>query len=111
VIRAVMYFVDHPDQAANWWAGAMDTEAIHVGEFSYIDVGALEIGFHLNEDGRNPQGSSTVAYFTTDDLEARRTHFLGLGCSMHRGPLEISPTRKIAQLTDPFGNVFGLDGP
>jgi len=105
-----MYFVDDPDQAANWWASAMNTEAIHEGEFSYIDIGELEIGFHPNNDGRNPYGSSTVAYFRTDDLETRRKYFLGLGCSMHRGPLEISPTRRIAQLTDPFGNVFGLDG-
>jgi hypothetical protein len=30
---------------------------------------------------------------------------------MHRGPLAIDATRSIAQLVDPFGNVFGLDGP
>jgi predicted enzyme related to lactoylglutathione lyase len=105
-----MFFVSEPRQAATWWAQAMNTVARHEGEYSFIEVGDLEIGFHPNDDGRNPQGSSTVAYLRTEDFEAYRTHFLQLGCTMHRGPLELSTTRRIAQLTDPFGNVFGLDG-
>jgi predicted enzyme related to lactoylglutathione lyase len=110
VIRTVMFFVSQPSQAATWWARAMDTVAHHENEYSFIEVGELEVGFHPCDDGRNPQGSSTVAYFKTDDLEGSRTHFLQLGCSMHRGPLVVSATRRIAQLIDPFGNVFGLDG-
>jgi len=110
VIKAVMYFVNQPDEAASWWAGAMEGEVHHANEFSYVEVGDLEIGFHAN-DGLNPRGSSTVAYFSTDDFEAERARLLHLGCSMHRGPLELSATRTIAQLKDPFGNVFGLDGP
>jgi predicted enzyme related to lactoylglutathione lyase len=106
-----MYFVENPVTVATWWARAMGTDAHHEGEFSFIDVGDLEIGFHPSDDARNPPGSSTVAYFQVDDLEAKRSNFLALGCSMHRGPLVISPTRSIAQLVDPFGNVFGLDGP
>lgn len=105
-----MFFVSQPSDAANWWAQAMNTVAHHEGEYSFIEVDELEIGFHPNDDGRNPQGSSTVAYLSTDDIEKSRTHFLQLGCTMHRGPLDISTTRRIAQLTDPFGNVFGLDG-
>jgi predicted enzyme related to lactoylglutathione lyase len=110
VIKTVMFFVNQPSEAANWWAQAMNTVAQHEGEYSFIEIGDLEIGFHPNDDGRNPQGSSTVAYLGTDDFEGYRTHFLQLGCTMHRGPLELSATRRIAQLTDPFGNVFGLDG-
>jgi predicted enzyme related to lactoylglutathione lyase len=111
MIKAIMYFVERPGLAANWWADAFDTTAVHEGSFSYVHVEGLEIGFHPNEDGRNPKGSSTVAYLSTPDLEASRAHFLERGCAMHRGPLTISPTRTIVQLTDPFGNVFGLDGP
>lgn len=111
MIRTVMFFVSQPSEAAAWWARAMATIAHHEGEYSFIEVGELEVGFHPSDDGRNPQGSSTVAYFKTDDLEESREHFLQLGCTMHRGPLEVSTTRMIAQLMDPFGNVFGLDGP
>jgi predicted enzyme related to lactoylglutathione lyase len=106
-----MYFVNNPASAATWWAMATDTEAHHEGEYSYIEMGDLEVGFHPNADGRNPQGSSTVAYFKVDNVDDERHRFLELGCTAHRGPLDISPTRKIAQLVDPFGNVFGLDGP
>jgi predicted enzyme related to lactoylglutathione lyase len=106
-----MFFVSQPSQAATWWARAMDTVAHHDGEYSFVEVGELEVGFHPNDDGRNPPGSSTVAYFHADDFEQSRTRFLQLGCTMHRGPLDVSATRRIAQLTDPFGNVFGLDGP
>lgn len=111
MIRAVMYFVDDPPTVATWWARALGHEAQHDGEFSFVNDGGLEIGFHPNDDGRNPSGSSTVAYFHVDDLETRRSYFLDLGCTMHRGPLDISSSRSIAQLVDPFGNVFGLDGP
>jgi predicted enzyme related to lactoylglutathione lyase len=105
-----MFFVSQPIEAANWWARAMNTVAQHEGEYSFVEVGELEFGFHPNDDERNPRGSSTVAYLSTDDFEAKRSHFLRLGCTMHRGPLDVSATRMIAQLTDPFGNVFGLDG-
>lgn len=111
MIKTVMFFVSQPREAANWWARAMNTVARHDSEYSFIEVGELEIGFHPNDDGRNPQGSSTVAYFKTDDFEESRAHFLQLGCMMHRGPLEVSATTSIAQLIDPFGNVFGLEGP
>lgn len=33
------------------------------------------------------------------------------GCTHHRGPLRISPDRRICQVVDPFGRVIGLDGP
>ncbi len=33
------------------------------------------------------------------------------GARLYRGPLAISASRSIARLIDPFGNVFGLDGP
>lgn len=48
----------------------MHTVAHRDGEYSFIEVGELEGGFHPSDDGRNPQGSSTVAYSKTDDLEA-----------------------------------------
>jgi hypothetical protein len=35
---------------------------------------------------------------------------LRAGCESWRGPLRLSPERRICQLRDPFGNIFGLDG-
>ncbi|HEY5112255.1 MAG TPA: VOC family protein [Acidimicrobiales bacterium] len=111
MIKAVMFFGDNPASATTWWAEATGTPVHYEGEFSFIEMGDLEVDVHPNGDGRNPQGSSTVAYFRVDNVEAERHRFLGLGCQAHRHPLEPSPTRQITQLKYPFGNVFGLDGP
>ncbi|WP_197078931.1 VOC family protein [Dermacoccus sp. PE3] len=47
----------------------------------------------------------------TGDLRTHREALLDAGAEHHRGPLTIGGGRSICQLVDPFGGVFGLDGP
>lgn len=74
-------------------------------------LGGVELGFHPADDTRNPRGGSPVVYWAVESVDTTRTALLDRGCTHHRGPLDIDDGRRICQLVDPFGTVFGLDGP
>lgn len=111
MISQVVYFVSDPTAVATWWSSVAEVEIQHEGEYVWVMVGDVEVGFHPADDEKNPPGASTVAYFAVSDLACARARLLNAGATAHRGPLVISPTRAIAQVRDPFGNVIGLDGP
>ena len=108
-----MFFADDPEACGRWWAGQLlDRAEIRVeGGYCWFDVGGVEVGFHPADAERNPRGGSPVVYWAATDVLAQRQAFLDDGCTPHRGPLDIEPGRRICQLMDPFGNIFGLDGP
>ncbi|SEF54986.1 VOC family protein [Bosea lathyri] len=114
-VRIIMIFVDNPAHAANWWAGFFEAE-VHLdvngsNVYAWLEIDGVELGFHQASAEKNPSGRSTVPYWAVDDLDAQRQLFLDAGCAHLRGPLEISPGRRVCQLTDPFGTAFGLEGP
>lgn len=112
-VRTIMFFVVDPPAAAAWYRdvvlgrGVVEEEA----DYWYLDVDGVEIGFHPADPDRNPAGGGAVVYFAVPSVDAAREKALAAGARHHRGPLEIEPLRAICQLVDPFGNVFGLDGP
>jgi predicted enzyme related to lactoylglutathione lyase len=113
-VRAVMFFCERPKDVALWWAkliGISSDPVIDDGEFCWFNAGTTEYGFHPSDGDRNPVGGSPVVYLATTDLTAAMNKAIALGAIRHRGPLIISPERSIAQFRDPFGNIFGLDGP
>lgn len=79
--------------------------------YAWLDLDGLEFGFHPASPKANAHGRSTVPYWSVEDLDTERKHLLEAGCTHHRGPLDVEPGRRICQLIDPFGTVFGLDGP
>ncbi len=112
-IRAVMFFADEPETCARWWARHLTgaTEIQVEAGFCWFELEGIEIGFHPADAERNPRGGSPVVYWAAADVLTERDAFLEAGCLPHRGPLDVEPGRRICQLVDPFGNVFGLDGP
>ena len=111
-LRSVMTFADSPAEVARWWAAALagDAPVTHLEGFSFFELDGVEFAFH-HDDGLNLRGASPVVYFAVDDVEAARTRLGAAGATLFRGPLEIDARRRICQMTDPFGNVIGLDGP
>lgn len=115
-IRTVMMFVDEPEKAARWWADILEASDVHLdvdgdNVYAWLMVADIEYGFHPASPKRNPQGGSPVVYWSVDDLTTARRRLLDAGCVHHRGPLDVEEGRRICQLTDPFGTVFGLEGP
>ncbi|MFD4760510.1 VOC family protein [Streptomyces sp. NPDC058439] len=113
-IRTVMVFVDDPETAARWWGEIFEAEVKldinGTSVYAWLDLDGLEFGFHPASPKANAHGRSTVPYWSVEDLDTERKHLLEAGCTHHRGPLDVEPGRRICQLIDPFGTVFGLDG-
>ena len=115
-IAAIMLFAEDTHAVGAWWAAAFGADRVEVepspqGDFVFFDAAGVEIGVHAADPTKNPLGGSTVVYFSVESVEDARSRLLAAGASHHRGPLIVSPRRVICQLRDPFGNVFGLDGP
>jgi predicted enzyme related to lactoylglutathione lyase len=102
-----MVFVDRPGDAAHFWGqllGAPPPE----DDPQLVDTGAVQLFFHAADPQRNPPGG-TVAYFAVADFDAARAELLQAGCVPHRGPLSLDDGRRICQLRDPFGTIWGLE--
>ena len=114
-LRGVMIFARDPETSCRWYAERVlrvESTAVQVDSgFWFVEVDGAEIGFHPADVERNPFGTSVVAYFATDGVSTHREALLDAGAEHHRGPLTIAGGRSICQLVDPFGAVFGLDGP
>ena len=79
--------------------------------YAWFYVDGIEYGFHPADDARNPRGGSPVVCWFVESHDAARGRLLAAGCAPHRGPLRVDGNRQISQLVDPFGTIFGLDGP
>ena len=110
----MMIFAQEPGVVAQWWADLLECpvdRVAFVDGFAWFDVGDIEFGFHPAEAEKNSVGGSPVVYLRVDDHSAAVSRAESKGARLHRGPRAIDASRSIAQLMDPFGNVFGLDGP
>jgi predicted enzyme related to lactoylglutathione lyase len=115
-VTALMLFAEDTHAVANWWAAAFGIDRLEVeehsqGDFVFFNASGIEVGVHAADPKKNPLGGSPVMYFSVSSVETARDAMIELGATPHRGPLVVDRSRSICQLRDPFGNVFGLDGP
>lgn len=115
-VTALMLFAEDTHAVAQWWAAAFGVERLEVekhpqGDFVYFDAFGIEFGVHAADRAKNPVGGSPVVYHSVSSVREARERLMEPGATAHRGPLVVDEDRSICQLRDPFGNVFGLDGP
>ena len=117
-IAQIVVFVEEPPAAARFWAEALDAQHRLADGGALVELAFAELFFHPADQERtpwgeekNPRGGSTVVYLAVDDLNETRERLLAVGCEPWRGPIEIEDGRRICQVRDPFGTVWGLDGP
>jgi len=107
-----MVFAEEPQVVVAWWARLLEVpdKSVHEQDhFFWFDADGIEFGFHPADPERNPVGGSPVVYFTVTDIDVEVNKALALGAMRHRGPLDISESRTIVQMVDPFGTIFGID--
>jgi predicted enzyme related to lactoylglutathione lyase len=106
-IATLMVFVDCPEEAAGFWGGLLGATPPE-DDPQLVPAPGMQIFFHAADPERNPQGG-TVPYLAVRDFDATRAELLDAGCVEHRGPLTLDDGRRICQVRDPFGTVWGLE--
>jgi predicted enzyme related to lactoylglutathione lyase len=70
------------------------------------------VAFDISEaDDKSPYSTGgSVGYWLVDDMETAMGNAKRIGAEIYRGPLLVKEVnRRIVQIKDPIGNVFGLE--
>lgn len=107
-LRTVIYHAADLDKAKEWYTQVLGVKPYFDQPF-YVgfNVGGFELG--LDPDMSTvTQGSNAVAYWGVEDAEAAYKRVLQLGAKVHNEVQEVGGGIRVASVTDPFGNVFGI---
>ena len=107
-LRTVIYNVDNLDKAKAWYTEALGTKPYFDQPF-YVgfNVGGFELGLDPDMSGVS-KGNNAVAYWGVKDAVASYKRMLELGAKKHSDVYDVGSGVRVATVTDPFGNVFGI---
>ena len=109
-VERVVFFVEDVERAVAWYQQVLAGEVDRSGRLPTVVVGDVQFAFHPADPKTPPGVGGTVPYCGADSFDAVTKTFVDGGAAVYRGPLEIEDGRRICQIKDPFGNVFGLVG-
>ena len=107
-LRTVVYHVDDLGKAKQWYASVLGRgpyfdEPFYVG----FNVGGYELG--LSPDtSKVRKGGSAYAYWGVKDCAAAHRRLLELGAKPHTPVEDVGDRIRVATVTDPWGNIFGV---
>jgi len=118
-LTTVTFFADDVAAAADWYAKVFGIEPYFVrpeaGPPAYVE---FRVGDYLHEFGikdnryrvgpRPEQPGGAIVYWAVDDVQAEFDRLVGLGATVHEGPVEYGPGFVTASVVDPFGNILGV---
>ena len=107
-LRTVIYHVDNLEDAKAWYTKALEVEPYFDQPF-YVgfNVGGFELGLDPDMSGVS-NGNNVVAYWGVGDASASYKRMLDLGAKKHSEVQEVGGGIRVATVTDPFGNIFGI---
>jgi predicted enzyme related to lactoylglutathione lyase len=105
-LRTVLYHVSDLAEAKSWYSEVLGFEPYFDQPF-YVgfSVGGFELG--LVPDGK-PGPGGTVAYWGVTDAAAAVDRMQQLGATIREPLQDVGEGIKVAAVSDPFGNTFGL---
>ena len=107
----VVMFVPAVRAAAEWYSSALGLPIACLDDnFGYIKVGSSQLCFHVADEKANAGHRGQVAYWRVSSLTETCARMERAGATLYRGPLVIGNGEAICQMSDPFGNLFGLIG-
>ncbi|MEH2111364.1 VOC family protein [Nostoc sp.] len=114
-VKAVFFFVNDVVASAQWYGELLN---IPINYFyveneirgASIDVGGVEMFFHVADEKMHPGNAGQVAYWRVDNFDQALDYAQKHGARLYRGPLIIERQQAICQMWDPFGNLFGMQG-
>ncbi|MEM0157358.1 MAG: hypothetical protein QXN26_04750 [Thermoplasmataceae archaeon] len=111
-VSEVTFFVRDVTVATWWIQDLTGLEPVFTSEnFSKFRIGTTELGLHIADKKTGPGAAGSVAYWDVKDLETAIVDFLSLGGCLYRDPINAPDGGKVCQVTDLFGNVWGLREP
>jgi len=107
-LRTIIYHVDDLEKAKAWYSKVLKIKPYFDQPF-YVrfNVGGFELGLDPDMAGVS-RGGSVVAYWGVADADAVYKRLLELGASVHSPIQEVGDDVRVATVTDPLGNVFGI---
>ena len=107
-LRTVIYNVDDLERAKEWYAKALGVQPYFDQPF-YVgfNIGGFELGLDPDMTGVT-KGSNAIAYWGVKDAAASYKRLLDLGAKKYQDVQDVGSNIKVATVTDPFGNIFGI---
>jgi predicted enzyme related to lactoylglutathione lyase len=108
-LRTVIYPVGDLEKAKAWYSQVLRAKPYFDKPF-YVgfNVGGYELGLDPDLEGGSSRGGEGVTYWGVSDARAALNRLLELGAAARSPVEEVGDDIRVATVTDPFGNVFGL---
>ena len=105
-LRTVIYPVGDLAKAKLWFSEVFG-RAPYFDQPFYVGfaIGGFELG--LVPDGV-PGSQGSVAFWGVDDIDREVARIVGMGAAVHHAVQDVGEGIRVAELTDPFGNLLGL---
>lgn len=105
-LRTVIYPAPNLTEAKDWYAKVLEHQPYFDQPF-YVgfSVGGFELG--LVPDAK-PSAEGPKAFWGVDDAEATLKTLIELGAALLEQLQDVGGGIKVASVTDPFGNSFGI---
>jgi predicted enzyme related to lactoylglutathione lyase len=107
-LRTVIYPVNDLEKAKTWYSQVLKIKPYFDKPF-YVgfNVGGFELGLDPDLEGGAAR-SGSVAYWGVADARAALNRLLERGATAHTPVQDVGDDIRVATVTDPFGNVFGI---
>lgn len=107
-LRTVIYHVSELEKAKAWYSQVLKIKPYFDKPF-YVgfSVGGYELGLDPDMEGVS-RGGSVVAYWGVADARSALKRLLDLGATAHGPVQDVGDDIRVATVTDPFGNLFGI---
>ncbi len=108
-LRTVVYRVSNLKEAKSWYSRVLGIEPYFDQPF-YVgfNVGGFELGLQPSESGGESKPGGVAAYWGVENIEASFKRLLDLGATKHGDVQDVGGGIRVATVTDPFGNIFGI---
>ena len=110
-IITILIFVKEINSSKEWYQKFLSIKPVEdLPNFASFKIGSVHLNLHLADELSPFSTGGTVVYWNVEDLQATISKAIQMGGIVYRGPLYVKETsRTIAQILDPFGNVFGIE--
>ena len=108
-LRSVIYHAPDLAAAKQWYARALGVEPYFDQPF-YVgfNIAGYELGFDPDPNSATGTGASAIAYWGVENAEAALARLVELGATDRGGIQDVGGDIRMASLSDPFGNIFGI---